>query len=218
MNWTQPVDIYCERLGPEFWAEPINAITNLSFIIAGIWAFIYAKARGSADPAVVFLAGLAGLVGIGSFLFHTFAVQWAGLADVGSIALFMISGMLIGLRRLFALNWLAAAMGAIIFAAVIFMGPERLNIQIPVLGEGNRYLPAIIALGIIAGALAMKGRPACRPIAASAFLLSLSLVFRSIDTNVCDAFPLGTHFLWHLLNGCVLALIMYSIIRYRHVQ
>jgi len=22
------IDLYCERLGPEFWAEPINALTN----------------------------------------------------------------------------------------------------------------------------------------------------------------------------------------------
>ena len=28
------IDIYCERIEPGLWAEPLNAITNLAFIIA----------------------------------------------------------------------------------------------------------------------------------------------------------------------------------------
>ncbi len=30
------IDLYCERLGPGLWAEPLNAVTNLAFILAGI--------------------------------------------------------------------------------------------------------------------------------------------------------------------------------------
>jgi hypothetical protein len=36
----------------------------------------------------------------------------------------------------------------------------------------------------------------------------VSLVFRSIDQAVCASFPLGTHFLWHCLNGLVLYLLL----------
>ena len=32
----------------------------------------------------------------------------------------------------------------------------------------------------------------------------VSLTFRSIDMQICDMLPIGTHFLWHTLNGCVL--------------
>ena len=28
------IDIYCERLGPGFWAEPLNATSNLAFIVS----------------------------------------------------------------------------------------------------------------------------------------------------------------------------------------
>ena len=131
MDWNQPIDIYCERLNPEFWAEPVNAITNLAFVAAGVWAFLYARARSVLDPAIIGLSILSSCIGVGSFLFHTFAVQWAGIADVGSIALFMIAGMLIGLRRLFGISWLWATIAAIGFAVVIFVGPERFNIEIP---------------------------------------------------------------------------------------
>ena len=30
---------------------------------------------------------------------------------------------------------------------------------------------------------------------------ALALVFRVIDEAVCPAVPIGTHFLWHSLNG-----------------
>jgi hypothetical protein len=43
---------------------------------------------------------------------------------------------------------------------------------------------------------------------AAAGTLAVSLTFRSIDMTVCDALPLGTHFLWHSLNGLALYLLL----------
>ena len=34
MDWSTPVDLYCERLGPSFWAEPVNAFSNAAFLIS----------------------------------------------------------------------------------------------------------------------------------------------------------------------------------------
>ena len=34
-RWTRQIDIYCERLGPGFWAEPVNALSNGAFLVAG---------------------------------------------------------------------------------------------------------------------------------------------------------------------------------------
>ncbi len=36
MDWFQAVDIYCERTSAAFWAEPVNALSNLSFIAAAL--------------------------------------------------------------------------------------------------------------------------------------------------------------------------------------
>jgi len=41
---------------------------------------------------------------------------------------------------------------------------------------------------------------------AAVFLVSIA--FRSIDNAVCPVLPLGTHFLWHCLNACVLYLLL----------
>ena len=49
-------------------------------------------------------------------------------------------------------------------------------------------------------------------LATAAFLFALSIFFRTIDRDVRYAFPLGTHFLWHLLNAGVLWLLLRTAI------
>jgi hypothetical protein len=34
------------------------------------------------------------------------------------------------------------------------------------------------------------------------------LVFRTIDRAVCSSVPIGTHFIWHLLNAVVLYVLL----------
>jgi len=34
MDWSAPIDLYCERTDASFWAEPANALTNAAFLIA----------------------------------------------------------------------------------------------------------------------------------------------------------------------------------------
>jgi hypothetical protein len=36
----------------------------------------------------------------------------------------------------------------------------------------------------------------------------VSLTFRTIDIAVCDAFTLGTHFVWHMLNAVVIYILL----------
>ena len=84
-TWFNSVDIYCERLDPSFWAEPINAISNLSFIVAGF--FIW-RLR---SPHSALMATLMILIGLGSFSFHTFANRLTGLLDVVAIALYLVA-------------------------------------------------------------------------------------------------------------------------------
>lgn len=43
----------------------------------------------------------------------------------------------------------------------------------------------------------------------AAGLFVVSLIFRIIDLDVCARFPIGTHFLWHVLNAAVL----YTVLR-----
>src|ERR1700719_1867743 len=82
MPWSTPVDLYCERADPSFWAEPVNALTNAAFLVAALLAFLEWHRGTRRDMAQLALIGVVALVGLGSFLFHAIATRGAALFDV----------------------------------------------------------------------------------------------------------------------------------------
>jgi hypothetical protein len=85
---------YCERgFDAAFWAEPVNALTNIGFIIAAIWAFreLAARPAGEGKAFRYFLVANVFVIGVGSFLFHTFATVLTAKADVAPIGVFMLA-------------------------------------------------------------------------------------------------------------------------------
>ena len=209
MNWSRYIDNYCERMDPGFWAEPLNAVSNGAFIMAAIAAAVLIMGSDTArrDGAVWFLAVLVAVIGTGSFLFHTFATFWAMLADVIPISIFIYVYLGYALRRYVGAGWLPTLVLVIVFAA----GSFWLDGAVPadVLNGSVGYLPALGALVLLGGLLLRKGHPAGRGLLAAAVLFTVSLTFRSIDNTVCEALPMGTHFVWHCLN----ALLLFSLLR-----
>lgn len=204
MNWSQPVDLYCERLDPSFWAEPLNALTNLSFLIAAVVAFIQWRRAGGKDWPVLALIGVTAAIGIGSFIFHTVATRGAALFDTVPIAVFIYGYLLLALRRFLRLSGLIAA--AALAGFVVLSVLEARVVPPGTLNGSHAYLPALAAL-VVVGWLS-NDRRSGRLLLTAAAVLALSIVFRSIDQAVCPTLPVGTHFLWHTLNGLVLYLAL----------
>lgn len=75
MDWHRIIDQYCERVGtnPDFWGEPVNAITNAAFLVAALWVYREALKRNRLDLLSGLLCTNVFFIGIGSFLFHTHA-------------------------------------------------------------------------------------------------------------------------------------------------
>ncbi|MBT6284482.1 MAG: hypothetical protein HOI96_04805, partial [Rhodospirillaceae bacterium] len=46
----------------------------------------------------------------------------------------------------------------------------------------------------------------------AAAIFAASLTFRTVDAPICAAVPIGTHFMWHLLNGCVLFIVVRALV------
>jgi hypothetical protein len=111
MDWTAYVDNYCERLGPGFWGEPINAFTNLAFIIVAILVV----PRIKQDPGAALLTFIIFLIGVGSGLFHTFATQWAALADSLSILLFILFYLYFATQRVLGRDKAVALLSVLLF-------------------------------------------------------------------------------------------------------
>ena len=78
MNWLEAVDGYCERVDASVWSEPLNATTNITFLIASVWILRKDGLNGLSRT----LAYLLGAIGCASFLFHTLAQAWTGALDV----------------------------------------------------------------------------------------------------------------------------------------
>jgi dipeptide/tripeptide permease len=214
MYWTQAVDLYCERTGPGLWAEPINAISNAAFVIVGL--AMLAKARSSGSGAwVQVLCVWAAAIGAGSFLFHILANRWSELADVIPIWSFIFVYVVFTLRRLFDMPWGLIGRVALISLAsillVMWLLPESSG---EATNESIQYLPAVAALAAFAGALVWSGKPGAGLVLAACGVFALSLLFRSIDLDVCDRIPIGTHFLWHILNAAMVGLLLIVAVLY----
>jgi len=212
MDWTAPVNIYCERGDAGFWAEPVNALSNAAFLVAALVMGL--RLRGQRLAWAWAMVAVLAAIGVGSFLFHTHATVWAGLADVVPILTFVLIYVFAAARDMLGWpGWAAglAVAGFVPLAVALSAGFRAL----PFFSVSAGYWP--IPVVILAVALVLRGRaPATAGgLAIGAGLLVLSLVFRSLDMMLCEVLPLGTHFLWHLLNALMLGWMIEVYRRHR---
>jgi hypothetical protein len=196
------IDLYCERLGPGIWAEPINAFTNLAFLVAAVAAWRLANQYRLLSVETRLLIGLMVAIGIGSGLFHTFATSWARVLDVLPILLFQIAYLWIYGSRVIMMRTVYLAGLVILFLIAAYLGR-----QFPHFLNGSLiYLPAfmlLLGLGIYHYRHARIEPTLLLWVTA---IFSASLFLRSIDLAICKYLPIGTHFFWHLFNGLLVYL------------
>lgn len=209
------MDLYCERAGPEFWAEPVNALTNLAFIAAGLWGVREARRR-STGRMVEFLAWWVVAIGIGSGLFHTFANRLTMFADVLPIAIFTILYTGFAIHRYLGFGRMAAAIIVVAFFGTSGLLAAYLPQELVEASNGSTgYLPAFLALIVFGAAAALAGHPAGRWLVVAACVFVVSVTARALDMQLCSGGEaLGTHFLWHLLNALVLGLLLAAAVRH----
>ncbi len=205
-TWLNPVDIYCERLDASFWSEPINAITNLSFIIAG-W-FIWRMRSSRSDLMAIMLI----LIGLGSFSFHTFANRLTGLLDVLAIALYLVSfAYLIPKQWSWGSRWTQIE-SVITLIILISLCQLAINAVKPVFpwAPPGMYLGAWSALLLYAVITQYSNTIAARYLWLAVLVFPFSLLSRQLDLHLRD-FGFNAHWLWHVLNGLTLYLTSYSL-------
>jgi Ceramidase len=214
MDWSTPLDLYCERTDASFWSEPVNAVSNAAFLIAAAAAFHLWRRGDRADWPALALIAVVAAVGVGSFVFHTVATRAAILADVIPIAVFIYGYLLLALIRFLHFRCVAAAAIVVAFAA----GAQALSALAPprLLNGSVGYLPALIAL--IAVALAAREERTRRGLGLAALVFAISLGFRTADMALCPELPLGTHFVWHILNAVVLFMLLRTAMAARNLS
>lgn len=203
----------CERLVEGFLVQPVNALSSLAFVLAGIG--IAAAGRGSLPGQRLLGASFAValvFVGLGSLAFHGptgTPADWAHDASISTILLLILITELGSWRgwdaRWVVVGWLstASAIGAVegLWASVAdqLNGPLALAAVVAVIGprwaspnhrprdQDRGAIPAAIAflvLGAIVMLLSRTGGPLCLP----------------------DS-PLQGHALWHVFAASGLGLL-----------
>lgn len=219
----EKVFVYCERGfsaetgDPGFWGEPLNAVSNGAFILAGLAAlWAVGQLRPENRSLYAWTLGLLMLlIGVGSFLFHTFAERWAGAMDVVPILMFILLAVYTLARRQIGLPIWAAWLCLAGFLGIAFL-IARAPCPLGVLCISKGYFPALLALFFGGGLLSMMDRPdqkiAGRYMLAAGVVFTVSLTLRSLDRPFCDWFTigdlrLGAHYWWHILNAVTLYLV-----------
>ena len=210
MDLFKSIDIYCERLDIGIWAEPINAVTNVAFILASI--FMWLRCKNLVEGRI--LSCLLFSIGCGSFLFHTFAQTWAAILDVAAILIFILTYIFIANRSFLAWSKMVSLIGVILFFPYqVLLANILSNIQF--FGSSVQYIPVAILIFIYSGLLRKTEPNLSRGLLIGAVILCLSIVFRIIDEPLCSVLSVGTHFVWHILNAIMLSW-MIEILR-RHM-
>ncbi len=231
MDWSK-VYSYCERGGdPSFWAEPLNAVSNGAFIIAGLVAAVQLARSPRSDRALFewLLVALVLAIGTGSFLFHTYATIWSIPFDTVPISLFMLGYLGYALCRFVGLPWYGVVIALVLFYASIHFA-QRItcaNELLPMTrAAGKRcfngtlgYAPAFVALLLVGAVLGSQRHSAARYVIGAAVVFLAAMTFRTVDYEVCTWASrgprgVGTHFVWHVLNAVVLYVLLLGAIRH----
>jgi len=209
-----PVDLYCERTGPGLWAEPANALTNLAFIVAGLWGVWQVRRYRTGTFAEV-LAWWVVAIGVGSTVFHTFATKGTIWADILPIAGFTLAYTLFNLRRFLGMEWGKAILVFVAFYVVAGLITHAVPDWLRQASNGTTgYLPPFLALAFFGAWVASTGNRAGWYNLTGSAIFVVSVICRMIDPMVCASFLLGTHFLWHILNGLMLAVLLAATARF----
>ena len=210
------IDIYCERIDSSFWSEPVNALTNLCIFIAGLYAYriVTHFSPSKKKKYILCTSAMAMITAIGSFLFHTFANVLTMWMDIIPITLFQILSINFFLEFIFKTKLLYRIifLFGFVFLSLFLHGESFAKY----LNGSLTYLPSIIVLIVFAIITTFKGyKNTGRFTLLGVGVFCISIFMRSIDMKVCTDFPLGTHFLWHSLNGVLIFLLLKAMISFQ---
>ena len=104
------------------------------------------------------------------------------------------------------------AIGVILFAGLNYL-VQIGSIKMLMNGSGQ-YLPALLMLFIFGFWCSKKAIDGSKEFFTAAIIFSVSVACRSLDLLLCiQTDYIGTHFIWHILNGFVLYLVIKGLIK-----
>ena len=204
----------CERGGLGVLAEPMNVLSSLMFMIVAVSIFRYYRRHEDLERKWIWdihvMTFMTFMIGVNSVLFHAFPTPFTEALDTAAIVVFILMYFWSVLFRIGRCNFFQAGICFVAFVGfshiLVAQFPHGLN-------DSIGYLSSMIALIMIAVHLHLKARPSSQHFMLAALVGVVSLFCRAVDREVCEVFPIGTHFLWHTLNATLLYILLKQIVR-----
>lgn len=190
---------YCERL-VDGGFEPVNTISNLAFFVAALLAFW--MIRNYKGILKFILPLLLASIGVGSGVWHAQHSHLGDVADTGTIVIFASVVAILLLRKLLK------SATHVTLAFVLLLGLALQTERLSYLNGSVPYLVLLVGFATVSIFLYRK-LPGLRGLLLAALCtFALAILFRVTDLSMCSTFPVGTHFLWHVL----IAVLGYQLI------
>ena len=200
--------VYCET-GHPFWfmAEPVNTLTNLVIMFAGLAAWRYVRRNTGRQPVdLMVLVFLLIATGLGSFAWHSMRTRTALTLDWLPGVLFLLVFVFLWLRALFgpiagllasvSVPGSVTAMGLLARPYLVHIVPERPN---PLAFAPFFGMILLLGTAFVVLTWRRRGAPLAGLAGTALGIGAAAAFFRSIDLASCAVLPFGTHFLWHIL-------------------
>jgi hypothetical protein len=190
--------LYCERHNVNFFDEPLNAFSNLAFILASVYSISRLQRMGVKSRVLKWLTGVPILIALGSLAYHIVPGPVTLAADTLPIYLFILTALCYLLYKISS-SWLVTGFTISVYVALL-IGATILTPASFAGGSIRHLITASLALVLI---IMVRRRTKSTPFKLILALMGFiaAIFFRSIDLSACAFMPLGTHFLWHILAG-----------------
>ena len=198
------MDFYCERTNEQIFNEPVNAISNIFFIIVSL-SLIKILRKNQSNKIYYIQPILIFFIGIGSFLFHLNPNVITLYSDVIPIFLFSLSFIFFFNRDVININNLNNALLFLLFFFLFLFITPKLNYEI--LNGSEFYFANYFFLTMYTIWLYLKKSDFFQLLLLGFIFFNLSILLRSLDNHICEYFSIGTHFLWHFLNAYLLKIL-----------
>jgi hypothetical protein len=199
------VSFYCERTAAGFGHEPFNALSAALFVIVGL--VMWRRLLGLIERVTALMFAL---VGVGSLALHLSGTMLGYALDLAGNFAFMTAFGVWVLVRLSGANPRSALILSslvVILNTVLALNP-LVHVLLGWIIDHYTVLAAVLLLTALA---ARNDRKLAGGLAASGFVLGIGLIFRFADGRWCDAWPFGTHAIWHVFYAASVLILLLTM-------
>lgn len=191
---------YCERLNSPSGFETLNVITNGAFLVTAYLGFKLLKGYHLEKSELKYLPIFIFLIGLGSTLYHSLPNLLTVSLDIAPIIGFTVISAYLVLKRIFFSRWLKSII-------VVYL---LIQIGLAFIPGPQRHVFSLMTAVVLFILVHQRIGKLAFGLLSVIFLYGLALVIGLSEPTICPYFPLGTHFIWHIL----VSITTYIVVRF----